>query len=161
MMDPLQTHTTQYPKDSPICDASCAKRHWRWFEKDTWNGCQNTQQKKSGIRMTKVKIPPEDRIYDVDGYWLRAASVCVKDHTETEVSSQHTQHSHHWRALQLIHFASWHSLEFGQPKLVGYSMNKCWVANPRGTRPNPKIWPKCNVHFVLKKLKKRGLGLLL
>ena len=35
--------------------------------------------------MTKVKIPPEDRIYDVDGYWLRAACVCVKDHSETEV----------------------------------------------------------------------------
>ena len=36
--------------------------------------------------MTKVKIPPEDRIYDVDGYWLRAACVCVKDQSETEVS---------------------------------------------------------------------------
>ena len=35
--------------------------------------------------MTKVKLPPEDRIYDVDGYWLRAACVCVKDHSETEV----------------------------------------------------------------------------
>ena len=35
--------------------------------------------------MTKVKIPPQDRIYDVDGYWLRAACVCVKDHSETEV----------------------------------------------------------------------------
>ena len=36
--------------------------------------------------MTKVKIPREDRIYDVDGLWLRAACVCVKDHSETEVS---------------------------------------------------------------------------
>ena len=36
--------------------------------------------------MTKVKIPPEERIYDVDGYWLRAACVCVKDQSETEVS---------------------------------------------------------------------------
>ena len=35
--------------------------------------------------MTKVKIPPEDRIYDRDGYWLRAACVCVKDHSENEV----------------------------------------------------------------------------
>jgi diphosphoinositol-polyphosphate diphosphatase len=35
--------------------------------------------------MTKVKIPPEDRIYDSDGYWLRAACVCVKDHSESEV----------------------------------------------------------------------------
>jgi len=43
--------------------------------------------------MTKVKIPPEDRIYDRDGYWLRAACVCVKDHSENEVllisSSRH------------------------------------------------------------------------
>jgi len=43
--------------------------------------------------MTKVKIPPEDRIYDRDGYWLRAACVCVKDHSENEVllisSSKH------------------------------------------------------------------------
>jgi len=35
--------------------------------------------------MTKVKIPPEERIYDVDGYWLRAACVCVKDQSESEV----------------------------------------------------------------------------
>ena len=35
--------------------------------------------------MTKVKIPPEERIYDVDGFWLRAACVCVKDQSETEV----------------------------------------------------------------------------
>ena len=33
-----------------------------------------------------MKIPPEERIYDVDGYWLRAACVCVKDQSETEVS---------------------------------------------------------------------------
>ena len=37
--------------------------------------------------MTKVKIPPEERIYDVDGFWLRAACVCVKDQSETEVCS--------------------------------------------------------------------------
>ena len=36
--------------------------------------------------MTKVKLPPEHRIYDVDGYWLRAACICVKDHSESEVS---------------------------------------------------------------------------
>ena len=42
------------------------------------------KQKKKNI-MTKVKIPPEDRIYDRDGYWLRAACVCVKDHSENEV----------------------------------------------------------------------------
>lgn len=35
--------------------------------------------------MTKVKLPPEHRIYDVDGYWLRAACICVKDHSESEV----------------------------------------------------------------------------
>ena len=35
--------------------------------------------------MTKVKIPPEERIYDTDGYWLRASCVCVKDQTESEV----------------------------------------------------------------------------
>ena len=40
--------------------------------------------------MTKVKIPPEDRIYDRDGYWLRAACVCVKDHSENEVRFQQT-----------------------------------------------------------------------
>ena len=34
----------------------------------------------------KIKTPPEDRIYDVDdGFFLRAASVCVKDHNESEV----------------------------------------------------------------------------
>ena len=35
--------------------------------------------------MTKVKTAPEDRIYDVDGFWLRAACVCVKDQKEMEV----------------------------------------------------------------------------
>jgi diphosphoinositol-polyphosphate diphosphatase len=35
--------------------------------------------------MTKVKIAPEDRIYDVDGYWLRAACVCIRDDSEAEV----------------------------------------------------------------------------
>lgn len=35
--------------------------------------------------MTKVKIAPEDRIYDPDGYWLRAACVCVRDESESEV----------------------------------------------------------------------------
>lgn len=34
----------------------------------------------------KIKTPPEDRIYDDnDGFFLRAASVCVKDHNESEV----------------------------------------------------------------------------
>ena len=37
--------------------------------------------------MTKVKCPPEEKIYDDDGFWLRAACVCVKDQSETEVSS--------------------------------------------------------------------------
>ena len=35
--------------------------------------------------MTKVKIAPEDRIYDPDGYWRRAACVCVRDDSESEV----------------------------------------------------------------------------
>lgn len=35
--------------------------------------------------MTKVKIPPEEKMYDVDGFWLRAACVCVKDDEEAEV----------------------------------------------------------------------------
>jgi len=43
--------------------------------------------------MTKVKCPPEEKIYDDDGFWLRAACVCVKDQSETEVllisSSRH------------------------------------------------------------------------
>ena len=43
------------------------------------------QEKSTKNIMTKVKIPPEDRIYDRDGYWLRAACVCVKDHSENEV----------------------------------------------------------------------------
>ena len=38
--------------------------------------------------MTKVKCPPEEKIYDDDGFWLRAACVCVKDQSETEVSSK-------------------------------------------------------------------------
>jgi len=34
----------------------------------------------------KVKTPPEDRIYDDDdGFFLRAASVCVRDQNESEV----------------------------------------------------------------------------
>lgn len=34
----------------------------------------------------KIKTPPEDRIYDDDdGFFLRAASVCVKDQNESEV----------------------------------------------------------------------------
>ena len=45
---------------------------------------KNLLKQKKNI-MTKVKIPPEDRIYDRDGYWLRAACVCVKDHSENEV----------------------------------------------------------------------------
>ena len=35
--------------------------------------------------MTKVKSSVDERIYDVDGYWLRAACVCVKDDSEAEV----------------------------------------------------------------------------
>ena len=34
--------------------------------------------------MTKVKTNPEDRIYDTDGYWLRAACVCVRGDDERE-----------------------------------------------------------------------------
>ena len=34
----------------------------------------------------KIKTPPEDRIYDDDdGFFLRAASVCVRDKNESEV----------------------------------------------------------------------------
>ena len=34
----------------------------------------------------KIKTPPEDRIYDDDdGFFLRAASVCVRDQNESEV----------------------------------------------------------------------------
>ena len=34
----------------------------------------------------KIKTPPEDRIYDDDdGFFLRAASVCVRDDNESEV----------------------------------------------------------------------------
>jgi hypothetical protein len=29
-------------------------------------------------KMAKVKIPPEGKMYDSDGFWLRAAAVCVK-----------------------------------------------------------------------------------
>lgn len=46
--------------------------------------------------MTKVKLPPEDRIYDVDGYWLRAACVCVKDHSETEVRQRQVFLGQNW-----------------------------------------------------------------
>ena len=38
-------------------------------------------------KMAKVKIPPEGKIYDSDGFWLRAAAVCVRDESESEVSS--------------------------------------------------------------------------
>ena len=37
-------------------------------------------------KMAKVKIPPEGKIYDSDGFWLRAAAVCVRDESESEVS---------------------------------------------------------------------------
>ena len=52
---------------------------------------QIIENKKSGFKYTKmtnkIKTPPEDRIYDDnDGFFLRAASVCVKDHNETEVN---------------------------------------------------------------------------
>jgi hypothetical protein len=36
-------------------------------------------------KMAKVKISPEGKIYDTDGFWLRAAAVCVKDDSESEV----------------------------------------------------------------------------
>ena len=35
--------------------------------------------------MTKVKMSPDDRIYDSDGLWLRSACVCVRDESESEV----------------------------------------------------------------------------
>ena len=37
------------------------------------------------MMMTKVKTPPEDLIYDIDHFFLRAACVCVRDETEAEV----------------------------------------------------------------------------
>ena len=37
----------------------------------------------------KIKTPPEDRIYDDDdGFFLRAASVCVRDQNESEVINE-------------------------------------------------------------------------
>ena len=37
----------------------------------------------------KIKTPPEDRIYDDDdGFFLRAASVCVRDQNESEVLNE-------------------------------------------------------------------------
>ena len=80
----------------------CAKKEnkvtprWKLHQKTSRKICQkrkkNTYKEKTRKIylnkkniMTKVKIPPEDRIYDRDGYWLRAACVCVKDHSENEV----------------------------------------------------------------------------
>jgi len=74
-------------------------RHQKICQKKTKKYLQEKPQKiylkQKNLKniMTKVKIPPEDRIYDRDGYWLRAACVCVKDHSENEVllisSSRH------------------------------------------------------------------------
>ena len=79
----------------------CAKKEnkvtprWKLHQKTSRKICQKRKKiltkknKKNLLKqkniMTKVKIPPEDRIYDRDGYWLRAACVCVKDHSENEV----------------------------------------------------------------------------
>ena len=81
----------------------CAKKEnkvtprWKLHQKTSRKICQKRKEKiltkknllkqKKNLKsiMTKVKIPPEDRIYDRDGYWLRAACVCVKDHSENEV----------------------------------------------------------------------------
>ena len=41
----------------------------------------------------KIKTPPEDRIYDDDdGFFLRAASVCVRDQNESEVINAIRKH---------------------------------------------------------------------
>ena len=41
----------------------------------------------------KIKTPPEDRIYDDDdGFFLRAASVCVRDQNESEVLNEIRKH---------------------------------------------------------------------
>ena len=41
----------------------------------------------------KIKTPPEDRIYDDDdGFFLRAASVCVRDQNESEVLNAIRKH---------------------------------------------------------------------
>ena len=69
----------------------------------TWN--QNFYQHQQNnfslfLTMTKVKIPPEERIYDVDGYWLRAACVCVKDQSESEVSEVLISILRFWKVLK-------------------------------------------------------------
>ena len=67
----------------------------------TWN--QNFYQQNNFslfLIMTKVKIPPEERIYDVDGYWLRAACVCVKDQSESEVSEVLISILRFWKVLK-------------------------------------------------------------
>ena len=51
--------------------------------------------------MTKVKCPPEEKIYDDDGFWLRAACVCVKDQSETEVSWIFFISKYNWHAVVL------------------------------------------------------------
>ena len=44
------------------------------------------RRSKTYIMTNKIKTPPEDRIYDDDdGFFLRAASVCVRDQNESEV----------------------------------------------------------------------------
>ena len=52
----------------------------------------------------KIKTPPEDRIYDDDdGFFLRAASVCVRDQNESEVLNE-IQKNINFLTLQYISY---------------------------------------------------------
>ena len=51
------------------------------------------RRSKTHIMTNKIKTPPEDRIYDDDdGFFLRAASVCVRDQNESEVINAIRKH---------------------------------------------------------------------
>jgi hypothetical protein len=55
-------------------------------------------------KSAKVKISAEGKIYDSDGFWLRAAAVCVRDDSESEVitftSRQLKMHKQTVRAIK-------------------------------------------------------------
>ena len=59
----------------------------------------------------KIKTPPEDRIYDDDdGFFLRAASVCVRDQNESEVFNEILKHYLIFlrcRKLYKLHLSFW------------------------------------------------------
>lgn len=50
--------------------------------------------------ISKVKIPPEGKIYDSDGFWLRAAAVCVRDDSESEVKAHGYRGFEFYKCLQ-------------------------------------------------------------